>query len=51
MADKQERWKQLCALAAQERDPKKLMLLVQEVNRLLEEQERQKQDLAEHAAS
>ena len=30
---------QLCALAANERDPKKLLLLVQEINRLLEEKE------------
>jgi hypothetical protein len=31
-----ERWKQLCEQAANEQDPKKLIALVQEINRLLE---------------
>jgi len=34
-----ERWLELCELAANEQDPKKLMALVQEINRLLEEKE------------
>jgi hypothetical protein len=35
-----ERWKELCAQAAVERDPEKLLELAQEINRLLEENER-----------
>ena len=34
-----ERWLELCELAAKEQDGKKLMVLVQEINRLLEEKE------------
>jgi hypothetical protein len=34
-----ERWKELCALASVEKDPKKLLALAQEINRLLQEQE------------
>jgi hypothetical protein len=34
--DKTERWMQLCELAAQEKDPKKLMALVAEIDRLLQ---------------
>ena len=30
------RWKELCAQAATEQDPEKLMVLVEEINRLLE---------------
>ena len=30
------RWKELCAQAAKEQDPEKLMVLVEEINRLLE---------------
>ena len=36
MRENEERWKQLCAQAAQEQDPLKLQDLVQEINRLLE---------------
>ena len=36
MGENEERWKDLCAQAAQEQDPVKLQLLVQEINRLLE---------------
>jgi hypothetical protein len=32
-----ERWKELCAQAAKEQDPEKLLKLVQEINRLLEQ--------------
>ena|SRR5258708_33185743 len=35
-----DRWKELSALAAKEQDPDKLLELVQEINRLLEEKER-----------
>ena len=34
-----ERWLQLCELAAKEQDPNKLLVLVDEINRLLEEKE------------
>jgi hypothetical protein len=40
MQDKKERWMELCALAAEEQDPKKLMELVAEINQLLEAKER-----------
>ena len=36
MAKNEERWRELCALAAVEQDPKKLMELVREITRLLE---------------
>jgi hypothetical protein len=32
-----ERWKELCAQAATEHDPDKLLALVQEINRLLDD--------------
>jgi len=35
-----EAWMQLCELAAHEQDPEKLLALVKEINRLLEEKER-----------
>jgi hypothetical protein len=34
--DKKESWMELCELAAQEKDPNKLMALVGEIDRLLE---------------
>jgi hypothetical protein len=34
-----ERWKELCELSAQEQNPKRLLELVAEINRLLEERE------------
>jgi hypothetical protein len=34
-----ERWQQLCVFAVEEQDPAKLMELVKEINRLLEEKE------------
>ena len=37
--DKKERWMELCAQAAVEQDPEKLHLLVEEVDRLLQEKE------------
>jgi hypothetical protein len=35
----QERWYELCKQAAVEKDPERLLRLVQEINRLLEEKE------------
>jgi hypothetical protein len=35
-----ERWLELCALAAEEQNPTKLLAIVEEINRLLEEKER-----------
>jgi hypothetical protein len=35
-----ERWQELSELAANEQDPKKLLELVQEINRLMEAKER-----------
>jgi len=37
--DKPERWRELCAQAAVEQDPEKLMELVTEITRLLEEEQ------------
>lgn len=34
-----EKWKNLCQLASVEQDPAKLMDLIREINRLLEEKE------------
>jgi len=36
---KSERWRELCKLAAIEEDPIRLLALVQEINRILEEKE------------
>jgi hypothetical protein len=35
MREHEERWKELCALAAKEQDPRKLRALVREINELL----------------
>jgi hypothetical protein len=35
-----ERWQELCREAAEEQDPKRLLELIAEINRLLEEKER-----------
>jgi hypothetical protein len=40
MRENTERWLQLCAQAAVEQDPKKLLDLVSEINELLEQKER-----------
>jgi hypothetical protein len=37
--NKKEHWMGLCEQAAQEQDPEKLMLLVQEITRLLDEKQ------------
>ena len=34
----EERWRMLCGIAADEQDPQKLLVLIQEINNLLEEQ-------------
>jgi len=38
---KKERWLELCKQASKEQDPEKLMKLVEEITRLLEERELQ----------
>jgi hypothetical protein len=35
MRENEERWKQLCELAAKEQDPQKLLELTREINNLL----------------
>jgi hypothetical protein len=37
--EKKERWMSLCERAAQEQDPEKLILLVHEITRLLDEKQ------------
>jgi hypothetical protein len=39
MQEHEEQWKQLCVQAATEQDPKKLIELVKEINRLLEQKQ------------
>ncbi len=39
MVNNEERWRQLCAQAAVEQDPQKLMELVREISRLLDERQ------------
>jgi hypothetical protein len=39
MVNNEERWRQLCAQAAVEQDPQKLMELVREISRLLDEKQ------------
>ena len=40
MGENEKRWRQLCELAAGEQDHDKLIELIQEINRLLEEKEK-----------
>ena len=40
MYEQKERWMELCERASQEQDPTKLMKLVEEINRLLEQREK-----------
>jgi len=49
MGGNNERWRELCAQAALEQDPQKLMKLVREISRLLSlrDRERDLQDQAE----
>jgi hypothetical protein len=37
--EKRESWEKLCKLAADEQDPNRLIELIEEINRLLEEKE------------
>lgn len=39
-----KRWMEFCEQAAIEQDPDKLIALVEEINRLLQEQEREKEN-------
>jgi hypothetical protein len=39
--EKRESWMELCELAAQEKDPKRLMALIAEIDRLLEAKHQQ----------
>jgi hypothetical protein len=39
MVNSEERWRQLCAQAAVEQDPQKLMDLVKEISQLLDEKQ------------
>jgi hypothetical protein len=39
MVNNEERWRDLCAQAAVEQDPQKLMELVREISRLLDEKQ------------
>ena len=41
----QQRWMELCAQAAVEQDPRRLLELITEINRLLEEKEQRLQRL------
>ena len=47
--EKAEQWRALCEQAAIEQDPEKLMRLVEQINRLLDEQEQRLRD--QHANS
>jgi hypothetical protein len=38
--EKLEQWRQLCELAAIEQDPQRLLALLEEINRLLDEKEK-----------
>jgi hypothetical protein len=40
MQDNKERWMELCAQASIEQDPERLLALVEEINRLLEDKQR-----------
>lgn len=46
--ERKEYWMHLCEQAANEQDPEKLMELVKEINRLLEEKEQRLKNAAPH---
>lgn len=48
--ESKERWYELCTRATTERDPEKLMALVEEINRLLSEKERRLKGVPPEAA-
>jgi hypothetical protein len=45
-----ERWMHLCEQASVEQDTEKLTVLIQEINRLLEEKEQRLKNLRQHSA-
>ena len=49
--EKLEQWRQLCELAAIEQDPQRLLALVKEINRLLEEKEQRLKQVQQSAGS
>ena len=49
MAEHTERWMQLCELATQEEDPRKLIELTNEITRLLDEKRRPFTSVPENA--
>ena len=51
MRENTEQWMQLCAQAATEEDPTKLIALVNEINDLLEQKERRLGVLRAHKAN
>ena len=46
-----ERWRKLCERAAAEQDPQKLMELVEEINRILEEEQKRRERQRSSGAS
>jgi hypothetical protein len=46
MRDKKERWLQLCEQAAVEQDPERLLKLVDEISRMLDEKNKRVQQLS-----
>ena len=49
--EKLEQWRQLCELAAVEQDPEKLLALVKEINRLLDEKEKRLREKPEESGN
>jgi len=45
-----EQWRQLCELAAIEQDPERLLALVKEINRLLDEKDKRLREKSERSA-
>jgi len=48
---KLEQWRQLCELAAIEQDPERLLALVKEINRLLDEKEKRLREESEQSGN
>ena len=46
--ESKERWQKLCEQAATEQDPDQLIVLIQEINRLLAEKEKRLQEQRVH---
>jgi len=49
--EKLEQWRQLCELAATEQDPERLLALVKEINRLLDEKEKRLRGKSEQSGN